>query len=672
MYNKKSKILFTVLTLCGLYSYNIFFVFAQVSSTANDANSYVPFSGTYDFGSNMGYYGQQFTDQDIAQLAFNSGSHTIRPSLPDWLITGYGTTARIQAFQFYQSLGMKDITVFLGEPNEPSTHSGTGPDDRETATFPGASERAKTFKGLYEPIWLDAAKTQINPANTFASYVYKTVSTYGPYVKFWEIINEPDFTYGSNGWADSSQSTSWWNVNPSPDELSNLKAPVFYYIRELHVAYDVIKKLQPNEYVATGGIGYPSFLDAVMRNTDNPVDGSVTSQYPQKGGAYFDVLSFHSYPMYSLRHWSNAIMDFIYTRHSDSAVDVFFNAKKDFENVLKKYGYDGTTYPKKQWISTETDIPQKSVADVWGSQDSADNYIMKVHILAQANGISEIYKYGLGENGTESSGFDVTGVYGDLTPSSTTIANAPKTEQFKATKTLDTILFGKTYDATKTVQLNLPTTVRGAAFKDSNNMYTYALWAVTSIDKSESASASYTFPFTFSGTRREWDFSATNQSTTAGQTVALTGSPSFFTESTTVSTNNNSNTNTNTNTNTNGNQYVAAQQNAPIYLAPNLPLQPVYIPPQNLVFTPTVNNYVLPSAPLVATTTSPIQYGKIFTTVKRLNVRNSPNGKVVTLVPYGTEGFLIDQSNLNGTTWARVLFTKGFVGWISARYMQAE
>ena len=192
MYKNINKKLFIILSIIVLLGADISSVFAQSSKTANDFSSYVPFSGTYDYGSNMGYYGQHFTDQDVAQLAYNSGSHTIRPSLPDWLISGYGDTARLSAFQYYQSIGMKDITVFVGEPNDGATHSGTGLDNRETTIFPGVGERAKTFKGLYEPVWLDAGKTQINPANTFAAYLYKTVKTYGPYVKFWEIINEPD------------------------------------------------------------------------------------------------------------------------------------------------------------------------------------------------------------------------------------------------------------------------------------------------------------------------------------------------------------------------------------------------------------------------------------------------------------------------------------------------
>ena len=583
-------------------------VFAQdvyATRTANGFSSYVPYTGAYGFGTNMGYYGQQFTDQDVAQLSYNAGARTIRLSLPDWLITGYGTNARTPAFQYYKNIGLKDLTAFLGEPNDPTTHAGTGPDDRDMTVFPGADTHAQTFKGLYEPIWLDAAKTKINPNNTFANYVYKTVSTYGDNVKFWEIINEPDFTYGSNGWADKSQSTSWWNVNPTPNELSNMKAPIFYYVRELRVAYDVIKTLHPDEYVATGGIGYASFLDAMMRNTDNPVDGSVTADYPQKGGAYFDVLSYHVYPMYSLRHWSNDIMNFVYTRHSDGGVDVFVQSKTDF---------------------------------------------------------------------------DTMGVYGNITPSSTTIANAPKTEQFKVIKTLSTLLYGDTYDAAKTAQINTSDKVRGVAYKDSNNIYTYVLWAKTTIDESESASFSYTFPFTFSGTRREWDFSATNQSTTVGQTVTLTGTPSFFTDSAVT----NTNTNTNTTTGT-------TNQNSNVYSSNTLPAQtpptgyynqynynnnysttlPYQVPTQTYQTTSVINT--IPVDPNFTTNTdTPILYGKVVTIAKKLNVRATAGGRLVTQVPYGTTGVMFEQTQYRGATWAHIIFTNGLIGWISARYMQAK
>ena len=607
---------------------------ASNAATANDASMYVPYTGLYGYGTNMGYYGSQFQDQDVAQLAYNAGSRTIRPSLPDWLITGYGTDARITAFQDYAAMGMKDLTAFLGEPNDPAVNNTSGPDDRETKVFPGADEAAHTFVGLYQPVWLDAAKTQINPANTYANYVYKTVKEYGPYVKFWEIVNEPDFTYSSAGWEDPSSPDSWWNVNPNPNDLGNLKAPVFYYIRELRVAYDVIKTLQPNEYVATGGIGYASFLDAVMRNTDNPVDGSVTPEYPLRGGAYFDVLSYHSYPMYSLRHWDNGpAQDFVYTRQSDAAVDALLQVKTDMQTVLSKYGY-GTTYPAKQWIVTETDMPSATVDGTWGSNAVADDYIIKAAVMAQANGIKQIYKYGLGEDGTATDSFKTMGIYGDITPATTTVANAPHTEQYKAFATVSSLLYGKTYDAAQTAALNLPFTVRGAAFKDPSGAYTYVLWAKTTTDESEVASATYTFPFAFSGTRREWDYSATSQTTTAGSTVTLGGSPSFFTASAATS-----------------------ATSAPYYVPP------AYYPPimQNIVIAP--QPPIQQPSPVLGATRARVTAGT-------LNVRATAGGKLVNRAHYGDTGTVTGQGKASGMTWDKVAFDDGILGWVSALYLQ--
>ncbi len=688
--------------------------------TANDQSSYVPYTGAYAFGTNMGYYGQHFKDQDIAQLSYNAGARTIRPSLPDWLITGYGVDVRTDAFKTYISMGMKDLTVFLGEPNQ----GGYGtPNNRETRVFPGADEAAWTFKGMYEPIWLDSAKTQINPANTYANYVYKTVKEYGPYVKFWEIVNEPDLSGSAGAWEEATHPESWFKVNPQPKDLQNLKAPVFYYIREMRVAYDVIKTLEPNDYVTTGGLGFPSFLDVILRNTDNPVDGSVTAEYPLKGGAYFDVLSFHSYPMYSLRTWDNGIFGFIYKRHSDAAIDVFLDQKNQFDTILKKYGY-GTIYPAKQWIMTELDIPGKTVGDIWGSQESSNNFIVKAAVMAQANNIRQMYKYGMGQNEATNDIFNTMGLYGDLTPSSTTIANAPRTEQFKVFQTESTLLYGKTYDANRTAQLSLPPSARGAAFRDASGLYTYVLWAKTSVDKSEIASAPYTFPFAFTGVRRETDYSVTNQSVNASQSVTLTGAPSFFIE-------------------TSGSGGGTTPPDTGYY-PPYIPPQPTYIP-NNI--SPTVNagvdkTIVITTTPavsvlLLGTANDPdggiTQYawrqvggpstvsfdtpqnistiarnlvsgsyqfvltvtdtrgasatddvrvsvigsvststGRVMTIATRLNVRNRANGTIITRVPYGTRGLATEQATAGGLLWKKVKFDSGLTGWVAAQYLKAN
>ena len=101
---------------------------------------------------------------------------------------------------------------------------------RDPTYYPGSPEQSKVFKNLYDPIWLDAAQTQINPNNYYAKYLYDVaVKTYGPYIKFWEVINEPDFTYSSAGWMGDQNplpAGSWFDHNPTPEELVNFEAPI--------------------------------------------------------------------------------------------------------------------------------------------------------------------------------------------------------------------------------------------------------------------------------------------------------------------------------------------------------------------------------------------------------------------------------------------------------------
>lgn len=75
-----------------------------------------------------------------------------------------------------------------------------------------------------------------------------------------------------------------------------MKAPPFY-IRTLRISYEVIKSVDPDALVAVGGLGWPSFLDVICRYTDEPFEGGEEpDRYPLKGGAYFDCMSFDSYP----------------------------------------------------------------------------------------------------------------------------------------------------------------------------------------------------------------------------------------------------------------------------------------------------------------------------------------------------------------------------------------
>ena len=77
--------------------------------------------------------------------------------------------------------------------------------------------------------------------------------------------------------------------------------------------------------------------------------------------------------------------------------------------------------------------------------------------------------------------------------------------------------------------MNLPASIDGAAFKDAQNQYTYVLWAKTTQDQSEAASAIYAFPGSIaSGSMeaRDWNYSSTGITNQVNsQNIALTGSP---------------------------------------------------------------------------------------------------------------------------------------------------
>lgn len=488
----------------------LFFVCCQ-AQTANEPASFIRYSTPYQYGINQGYY-PGWSAQATMKLVSNVKGNTLRIPLYDDFFSLYGTGFLLPDINYAKSLGMTDLLAFVGHPS---------PGHRDSTIYGSNTEPSYSFKGLYEPIWLDSVRTIVNPANIYAHYLYDVVSTYGPYFKFWEIVNEPDFTYSPAGYLgdqDPGNAKNWYHYNPQPEELANLRAPLFHYIRMLRISWEVIKKLQPSSYVCTGGIGYRDFLDALLRNTDNPDSGKVTAAYPLKAGAYFDILSFHTYPMYDLKFWNNATGSVQYTRHSDAAIQAHLTKKRLFDSILIKWGYNGITYPKKQFICTETNVSTIMNGTDWGSDSGATNYLLKNAVLSQKNGILQTWIFKLGNDaGTDQ--FSNMGLYCNLDaclPGAETLTN-----QGVAYKALTNHLAGSVYDSVATTRLNIPASCDGAAFKKANGSYVYALWAKTTTDMTEAAHATMSLPACI---RTEWN-GATSSTTNP---VQLTGTPSFF------------------------------------------------------------------------------------------------------------------------------------------------
>jgi hypothetical protein len=491
---------------------------------AQTANTYVrPYTETFQYGANLGYYSTGWPDEKLAGLVQKLGGHTLRLSLPETFVERYGYSIRANAFRDYVgTYGMKELTCFVGAPSE--AH-------RDTTTYPGATGQSKLFAHLYEPVW--NANGSVNPNNYYAFYLYKLLQVYGDKVRIWEIVNEPDYS-------PLSGKDAWLTRAPAAAELTNLRAPVYHYIRMLRISYEVIKRYRPDAYVTPGGLGYSQFLDALLRYTDNPNGGTVTAQYPLKGGAYIDMLSYHSYPAYGLHAWDTKAGVMRYTRTSDYAASRVMTEKQAMVDVLSRYGYTGasTAYPLKPVILTETNVSRRTALDLTGSDEMQRNFGIKVQVLAQQQGIAQLHFYSLGEQinapapaQVVSSGeaFQLMGLYENLKRDQPGAEKRTPLGQAFATTTK--LLYGARYDAARTRELALPATVEGAAFRKGSS-FVYVLWAKSLTDNSEAAAATYSFPTAWnlsSVQRYEWDYDATGmQRQQPARDIALTGSPAFF------------------------------------------------------------------------------------------------------------------------------------------------
>jgi PKD repeat protein len=508
-------------------------VTAQIAYTANDTIR--PYNGDFRPGINLDIY-RGFSDEQLGILAAGKpdlnvqgvGVKALRPGLFDDFLENYGYTARLNTFRLWDSLGLKENTVMVGFPSE----------NHRDSTQYCAGIRSTLFSNMYEPIWDNGENgTPVNERNFYALYLYKTVLAYKKHVKFWEIWNEPGFDYtGGKGWLPRGAAGNWWENNPEPCDYK-LRAPIFGYIRLLRISYEIIKTLDSTAYVSTSGLGYPSFLDAILRNSDNPVNGNVTTTYPKKGGAYFDAIAYHTYPHFdgSLRRYDGQRGIWIHSRNSDAAANGIDKIKNDFQGVLNNYGYNGRQFPNKMWLITEANLPRKAFGDFIGSERAQRNYVMKAYIQSIQSDIKQLHIFKIAENTDTTRAFnefDVMGLYQKFDFNN--FNRQQTTESGTAYRTISKILFGLKYDSVRTRQLNLNDSVKIVAFRDAYGNYTYALWAKTLNDNNESADFVYHFPPSVPSTvfrQRDWRYTDTWSETFMGRTgIKLNDTPLFLTE----------------------------------------------------------------------------------------------------------------------------------------------
>ncbi len=505
----------------------LFFAQTLAAQTAND--SIRPYTESFRPGVNLGYF-PGLNNENLADLAAGNaannvqglGAKSIRTGIFNEFVEVWGYDFLAETYDYFDARGLKENTVIVGFPAA----------WQRDQTFHCPDKQSTMFANLYDPIFDTGENgTPVNDNNYLALYLYKLVTRYQDHVRFWEIWNEPgsDLPTGFQvGWRKPGSPGNWWENDPDPCD-NILHAPISHYVRTLRVAYEVIKFVDPDAYVSVAGFGYPAFLDAVLRTTDNPLDGSPTAEFPLGGGAYFDVFGNHAYP-----HFDGTTTNFDegrFERHSDRAADGIVTRRFEFEEVLAKYGYDGIRYPLKPSIITEVNLPRKQFGNYIGGIEVQTNYIIKAFIKAKMNNVYALHPYNMIERDdfeTASSEFGVMGMYEKF---NTPGEQVPIGEAI-AYKTTSDLLFETEYDEVQTELMQVPDGIRGHAFRTAAGDYIYALWAETSIDFSEEANATYSFPSILgidSLALIRWDYSQDPQSSRiASNNITLDARPIFL------------------------------------------------------------------------------------------------------------------------------------------------
>ena len=153
--------------------------------------------------------------------------------------------------------------------------------------------------GLYRPIFTDGTDVpgpgkRINPDHPWASFLETVVRRYQGRVRYWQCWNEPDYPKGVLEAAAGDPQRSW-------------QGSVRDYVRLLVVMHTVVKWIDPEAQVVTGGLGHAPYLQAMLDHGAGP---------------YFDLLDFHAYG------WPG----------SDEALKAFLKVHHAMRHVLERNG----------------------------------------------------------------------------------------------------------------------------------------------------------------------------------------------------------------------------------------------------------------------------------------------------------------------------------------------
>ncbi|MNX81064.1 F5/8 type C domain protein [compost metagenome] len=196
-------------------------------------------------------------------------------------------------------------------------------------------------RNLYASIFDDGTDVpgpgkRLNPEQYWGCMLARVASRYKGKVKYYQVWNEPDFPKGVQ--------------EAAPHDLErSFTGSVQEYVRMLSIAHTVLKWQDPAARIATGGLGYADYLQAMIDHG---------------AGAVFDALDFHAYG----------------DPGSDGALRAFLAVSSKMRRVLRHAGLD------KALICSETGFPASQPAH------QAD-YIPKLYATGLALGLEGIIYY---------------------------------------------------------------------------------------------------------------------------------------------------------------------------------------------------------------------------------------------------------------------------------------
>lgn len=423
-------------------------------------------------GVNPGYYGPGIDRRESAELSVGAGASSLRTTLPERYLARWGDAIEVGDYTYYAEHGLDDHVVFLIGPSAEHSSAPAGTADWELDHH--------APRNLYEPIFLPDGS--VNPENYWAAYVDRVARTYGDHVAIYEVWNEPDQVLGN--WRITSE---WSTRAPTASELPWWNDSFFAYVRALRIAHEVVHRVDADAQVTVGGVGYPTFLEALLRYTDEPTAGAVDADHPFTGGHYLDVLSFHYYPVFG-------------GGSSDRGVEGLLAQRDAMRAALTAAGLGDMSF-----VVTETGAPRVMVGTTPGSPLYAASYLVKAMVLGHSEGWVGIDWFAQGEGDAAaqaSDSFQSMGLYESYAMASTT-SDCHRTAQGDAYAWLATWMTDTAADPDLTAAMALPATLRGVAFRRASGARVLVVWAHTEGD--ESATGSFAFASDVAARVRRFD-----------------------------------------------------------------------------------------------------------------------------------------------------------------------